>query len=519
MIKLTNTRLLTLLSFVLSIGVFTACKKDDNNTTSDKIQLLSFGPTGAKHGDTLTFYGSNLNKVTAIQFTGTGAAATVNQSDFKSQTADRILLLVPSAAEKGFVTLKTPEGDIVTKTQLNLGVTPTLSSMTLQARPGENITLTGNYLNWVKSVTFNKDKTVQTFVSKTINQLVVTVPADAQTGPLVIAYGGTDSMNVETKDTLKVTLPLITAVAPNPVKHGTNLTITGTNLDLAKQVLFNGVTAPSTTFVSQSATQLVVVVPGSTTKGKVTLAAASGVKTVSTMDLDVALPAITNMTPNPVDTLTNVTITGTNLDLVSYASFIGVTNSVTTFVSQSPTQLVIRVPGGAISGKLTLGVKNSTLSVKSTNDLSIIGSSVPPIIIYDDAITSAWNGWLGGGWGGTLDLNNTTPVKSGSKSAKIDYTSGAYGVPMQLGGANISLGGYTSLKVSIYGGTGSSGKSVNIGFNEVDGKTVSLVEGQWNDFTIPLSQISATSTLSFLYIKNYSASGAFTIYVDNLGIY
>ena len=60
---------------------------------------------------------------------------------------------------------------------------------------------------------------------------------------------------------------------------------------------------------------------------------------------------------------------------------------------------------------------------------------------------------------------------------------------------------------------------MNVGFNEVDGKTITIVEGQWTDFTIPLSQISSASTLSFLYFKNYSASGDFTIYVDNLGIY
>jgi len=54
----------------------------------------------------------------------------------------------------------------------------------------------------------------------------------------------------------------------------------------------------------------------------------------------------------------------------------------------------------------------------------------------------------------------------------------------------------------------------------VDGKTVTIVEGQWTNFTIPLSQISSASTLSFLYIKNYSgAPGDLTIYIDNLGIY
>ena len=91
MIKLSSFRLLALMLFILSVGIVTSCDKDDDEVTSDKIQLLSFGPTGAKHGDTIKFIGTNLNKVTAIQFTGTNA--TVNQADFKKQTSDIILCL------------------------------------------------------------------------------------------------------------------------------------------------------------------------------------------------------------------------------------------------------------------------------------------------------------------------------------------------------------------------------------------------------------------------------------------
>ncbi|HVG16197.1 MAG TPA: IPT/TIG domain-containing protein, partial [Chitinophagaceae bacterium] len=288
-------------------------------------------------------------------------------------------------------------------------------------------------------------------------------------------------------------------------------------LDLATQILFPGGDTVSA-FVSQSATQLVVSVPSKTQKGKLTLVAASGVKTVSATDIDVVLPAITAISPNPVAVGGNLTVTGTNLDVIKGISFVGVTSEVTSFVSQSPTQIVVRVPVGSLPGKLTFFVANSTLSVKSTNDLGIVGAAVAPIIIYDDAITAAWNGSIGNGWGGTRDVNNTTNVKSGSKSIKIDYTSGAYGVPLQLQSANIPLGGYTSLKFSLYGGAGSNNKTVNIGFNEVDGKTITVVEGQWTDFTIPLSEISATSTLTHLYMKNYSATGAYTIYVDNIEI-
>src|SRR4030095_1782737 len=205
MIKLFPLRLLVLMCFTLSLGIVVSCNKDDDED-SGQVECFSFGPTGAKHGDTLQFIGVNLQKVTSIEFTG-GATAVVNQSDFKKQASDLILVIVPQAAEKGYVTLKKPGGDIKTKTQLNLDVLTTIASITAQARPGENITIAGTYLNWVDRVTFNRDKLVQTFVSKTMTQLVVKVPDDAQTGPLIVHYGGTDSAEVQTLDTLKVALP------------------------------------------------------------------------------------------------------------------------------------------------------------------------------------------------------------------------------------------------------------------------------------------------------------------------
>lgn len=516
MIKLTSFRLLVSLPFILLMGLMISCNKKDSVPNDGKVALYSFGPTGSKHGDTLRFVGVNLDKVTAIQFSG--SSATVDKANFKTQQSDLIKLIVPQSAEKGYVILKTADGDIQTKTELNLNVLTSVSTITSQARPGENVTITGAYLNWVDRITFNRDKLVSTFVSKSQTQIVVKIPDDAQTGPLVLHYGGTDSGYVETTDTLKVTLPVTTSFSPNPVKHGTDLTITGTNLDLVKKVYFNSVSAAVTSFVSQSATQLVVKVPASTTKGKVKLEAASGVQTTSTADLDVALPAITAMSPNPVAPDANVTITGTNLDLVSSVNFTGIPDAVTSFVSQSATQLVVKVPAASITGKLTLNVKNSTLSVKSSTDLSIIGSSVPPIIIYDDAVTAAWNGWVGGGWGGNKDYNNTSPVRSGSKSIKIDYV-GGWGAPLQLGAASINLGGYTSLKLSIYGAPGSGGKKVNVGLNNADGYTITVVEGVWTDYTIPLSSTAATTTLTDLIVKEFNGTGGFTIYVDNIGLY
>ncbi|WP_121356254.1 IPT/TIG domain-containing protein [Flavisolibacter nicotianae] len=519
MIQLTNSRLLTMLCLLLTIGVLASCKKENDNENDGTVKLLSFGPTGARHGDTLRFFGQNLDKVTEVDFTGTNAA--VKQVAFKQQSSELILLLVPQGAEKGYVTLKTAQGDVVSKTQFNLNVktSVTVASMTPQARPGENITLTGNYLNWVKSITFSRNKTVTSFVSKSLNQLVVAVPADAQTGPLVIAYTGTDSAEFQTADTLKVTLPMATGLSPTPVKNSENLTITGTNLDLAQQVLFNGVTAPVTDFVSKSATQLVVKVPAGAKSGKVSLVAASGVQTQSSSDLVVLLPTITAFSPSPVDPGTNVTITGTDLDLVDSVMFANAP-AVKTFVSQSKTQLVVTVPMGVLRGKIVLGVHNSTLTVQSADALEITGDAPPPTIalpLYKDAVTANWNGWVGDGWGGTKDYNNTAPVREGAKSIKINYV-GGWGSPFQLGGANVNTGAYTTFKLSIFGAAGSGGKKVNLGINGADKYTITVVEGKWTDYEIPLSSLTTTGNITDVILKEWNGTGGFTVFVDAVGL-
>ena len=283
-----NTRMLLLICLVISIGIAASCKKD-KDTNNGSVELLSFGPAGVQHGDTISFIGNNLNKVTAIALTG----VSVPQSSFIQQTSTLITILVPEAAEQGPVTLKTSEGDVTSKTAINFDVPVTITSFTTTARPGENITITGEYLNWVESITFAKDVAVTEFVTRSLTELVVKVPAEAQTGSLIISTGGTEPLTIETEDELEVALPAISEFSPNPAERGSNITIKGTNLDLTMGVLFKGLTAPVTSFVSQSATALVVTVPEDANKGKITLLAHSLVAVES----DDALELIGDLPP------------------------------------------------------------------------------------------------------------------------------------------------------------------------------------------------------------------------------
>jgi hypothetical protein len=275
-----NKRLLYFFCFFIAAGLLASCDKDDD-VTSGGVQLLSFGPTGAMHGDTLWFIGNNLDQVTSIRFTGDSVA----KAGFTEQTREKIAVIVPQGAEKGFVTLKTPTGDIMSKSQLDLEVVVAVSAIPASARPGDNITIAGNYMNWVTQVWFEKDKLVDTFVSKSLTELVVKVPMDAQSGKLRIVYGGTEPEEITTDSSLNVVLPSITGINPNPIEREANLTITGQNLDLVKGMMFKGKTSADTVFVSRSATELVVKVPKEANKGKISLVAYSGLMVESAQSL------------------------------------------------------------------------------------------------------------------------------------------------------------------------------------------------------------------------------------------
>jgi len=237
------------------------------------VELLSFGPSGVKHGDQITFIGKNLDKVLSIKLTGDS----VTNSSFVTQTSENIVIVVPQNTERGRVTLRTAKESIVSKTVLDMLVPVTISSITANSRPGDNITITGNYMNWISEVWFSKDLLVTEFVSKSLTQLVVKVPNNAKTGPLVMNTKGTKPLSLTSDKDLIVTLPAITSFAPIPVDRGANLTITGTNLDLTKEVRIKGVTVPITVFVSKTATQLVVKVPATATKGLISVVAYSGI--------------------------------------------------------------------------------------------------------------------------------------------------------------------------------------------------------------------------------------------------
>lgn len=267
-----NTPLYVLITLFLISGMLTSCKKDED-TGSGLVELHSFGPAGVKHGEEITFIGKNLDKVTEIYLTG----ASVVKADFLEQAREKIVILVPEATERGPVTLKSPGGDVVSKTSIDFEVAVVVTGFTTLVRPGEEMTITGGYVNWISAVQFPGEILVTEFVSRSLNELVVQVPLTSKSGTLVFTTAGTEPLSLESETELQVVLPSITTIDPNPAERGGNLTITGTNLDLTREVLFKGAGPAVTEFVSKTETSLVLQIPEEANKGKVSLVAYSDV--------------------------------------------------------------------------------------------------------------------------------------------------------------------------------------------------------------------------------------------------
>ena len=245
----------------------------------------------------------------------------------------------------------------------------------------------------------------------------------------------------------------------------------------------------------------------------------SDVSTESAQELDVVLPAVTAMNPNPIDALANLTITGTNLDLVTSVSFTGALSAVTTFVSQTPTQLVVKVPAGSLKGKITLGVLNSTLTVQSPEDLKLNGGLPPlsdfPLPIYTDGLQNTFQDWS---YTTIHDFNSTANVRQGTKSVKAVYADGGYqGVTFHAGTAP-STAGYTKIEFSVFGeaGTGSKKLNVVVNGNYTNPPQVTVLAGEWATFSITLSTVGSPATLGEIVLQSAGWGG--TVHIDHVGL-
>ncbi|MFM9949719.1 MAG: glycan-binding surface protein [Saprospiraceae bacterium] len=412
MLRTFNIKPWLLLSLMAVAILSDSCKKDDDDSgIGTAVQLLSFGPSPALRGGNLSFIGHNLDQVSSIVLSNN-----VSVSTFVTKTAELLVITVPEETVDGLVVLKTPSGDITTKTILTISEPIKLTSFSPQnARPGAVVTIEGDYLNLIKEVIFNNRKSVLDtgFISQSKTKIEVRIPDDAQTGKIVISNGMPDPILVESETDLGVVLPSVTQLSPNPVKAGTALTITGADLDLTQEVIFSGGERVSA-FTSASATELVLNVPANAKDGAIKLVAKSLVEVETSESLTMVVPTITGISPNPAKNGANVTVTGSNLDLIVRAVFGG--DKQGTLLGGSATSIQVQVPADATEGTVTF-ITAADKSVVSGSTLTlvkpVIASFAPQDIQFNNELTITGN---------HLDLIATVKFSGGTEVAVSNAT-------------------------------------------------------------------------------------------------
>jgi len=430
-IKFHNWALLIATLCVVSAGLLvTSCEGKEEEDT--KVVLQSFGPMPIARGAELKFIGLNLDKVTAVVLPND-----ITITTFTKKEPTLLTLTVPQEAMPGYVMLKTPDGNITTKTTIGFSEPISIASFTpATVKAGDVLTITGDYLNLVGEVILSDRIVVSEddFTSHTRTEIKLEVPATAQTGKIAVSNGEEEPIIVYSAATLNVTLPAFTSVTPNPVKAGTNLTIAGTNLDLVLSVkLGGGKEIDAEDFDSHNATQIVISVPEDTKDGKVIMVPASGVEVTSAADLVMVIPTVA-VTPVTLKNGQDITVTGTNLDLISSVVF-GGNKQGTIKAGGTATEILVTVPDDAVDGVVSFFTRadkeitgpNLTMIVPAFSSFSPTsaraGTTVTVAGTDLDLITVVtFTGGIDGTIGARTATSLTVTVPVGAKSGKITLT-------------------------------------------------------------------------------------------------
>ncbi|WP_346712281.1 IPT/TIG domain-containing protein [Phocaeicola plebeius] len=353
---------------LLSSLTFTACETNDLDTNQYKggISLNVFGPSPVLRGGELRFLGCGMDQVASVLIPGCDAI-----TDIQLISAEEIRVIVPQTALPGYVTLMLRNGEsIVTKTQLTYSEPVSIESFSPESvRPGDVLTIKGEYLNLMHQVIFAENVIVSDeviaeeetteatskFLKHTRNEIQVRVPEEARSGKIILSDGAEIPNRLYSEVELQVVLPSVAEVADyNNIKPGAAMTVTGENFDLVKEVRMENGEKVEFEFSTENKI-LQFTLPANAVSGFIYVVPASGVQ-IPVASIELAKPGNFSCATSDVAAGGQITIQGENLDLVSAVIFTG--GGEGEIISRSPEQLVVSVPASAQSGSVTFKMAN-----------------------------------------------------------------------------------------------------------------------------------------------------------------
>ena len=386
----------------------TACSEDDLSTNQYQsgVSLNVWGPNPVVRGGTLRFVGSNLDQLASVNIPGVGDIT--NYEVVKPGTPGEIRVTVPKEGPTvGYITLKTKtDQTITTKQELTYiegiefeGFSPA------SVMPGEIVTIKGDYLNLVHSLSFADNVLVSEtdFIEHDRYTIRVAVPEDAKTGKIslydadltIIEDLNLEYQIIESEEVIEIGVPTISkvssprgqvdALASITAKAWETITITGTYLNIANAINIGGVEIADIT-VADDGTSLSFVLIPQAPDGDITLVCKSGVE-VPVGTLVTVKPSNCTTMPNPVKAGQTLTINGNDMEVVTAVELPDAngdyTITITTNIINTMQAFAFNMPAEATEGKLKLVMANG-------ERVEVPFTLIKPIVTsYDSSSVSA----------------------------------------------------------------------------------------------------------------------------------
>ncbi|RAJ08553.1 IPT/TIG domain-containing protein [Chitinophaga skermanii] len=284
--------------------------------------------------------------------------------------------------------------------------------------------------------------------------------------------------------------------------------IMGQHLGTTIKVLFNGTEAYlNPTLITN--TSIIVSIPADAPwkdqENKITVITLGGEAKID-FKIQQPGPEITNFDPKAAGTGDVITITGKVFDGLERVMFDSTKAEIVSFTS---TEIKVKVPAGIVQAFIHVFTPGGVTTSKAAFGFKYV--------VFDDDLAPSW--WKGG-WGNTTDWASTQIVKRGTRAIKVQYTGAWSGFQTGYSGADITLSGYSAIKISLYGMVGSNGRKVKLVLNgNYDiGFEMILKEGEWQDFTIPLSSMGNPAKLLEIVLQEAEGNATTGMYVDDIGL-
>lgn len=285
---------------------------------TEPIELDSFSPAEVLSGDVVTVKGEYLNNVQEVILGG------VYITEFVSKDRHELKFVVPSDAVTGYVIVgdvneiadpNTIPNQIYSATELIVGDPTVKVAQKTTYKSGDVITVTGAHLDMIRQVDLAGASDVEFTVAEDGSSLSFTLPASATDGEITLtSYAGATFTAGEIETVTVADLAIASLAEDGRFKAGTEVKISGSDLDLVTKVDFANASASSWYY---SAGDIVAQIPAEAKDGSVTVTLDSG-KQAYTPEIEVVKPVVTGCdSPDGVAGETVVTVSGTDLDLVT----------------------------------------------------------------------------------------------------------------------------------------------------------------------------------------------------------